>query len=44
MRSKCISLTEHLVSIEMKKKGFEVLRSFINDNFSERFLFRQLIK
>ena len=28
----------------MKKKSFEVPKSFINENFSEPFLFRQLIK
>ena len=41
---KCISVIEHLVSIEMKKKSFEVPESFIDEDFSERFLFRQLIK
>ena len=41
---KCISVIEYLVSIEMKKKSFEVLESFVNEDFSERFLLRQLIK
>ena len=41
---KYISFIEHLVTIDLKKRGFEVPKSFINENFSERFLFRQLIK
>ena len=41
---KCISLIEHLVSREIKKKSFEVPKSFINEDFLERFLFGQLIK
>ena len=28
----------------MKKKSFEVLKSFINEDFSDRFLFCQLMK
>ena len=40
----CISFIEHLVSIEMKEKSFEVLKGFINENFSERFFFRQSIR
>ena len=39
-----ISFIEYLVSIEMKKKSFEVLKSFINEDFSDRFLFCQLMK
>ena len=42
--NKCISFIEHLVSMEVKKESFEVPKSFINEDFSERFLFRQLIK
>ena len=41
---KCISVLEHLRSIEIKKKSFEVQTNFINEDFSERFVFRQLIK
>ena len=41
---KCIFLIEYLVSIEMKKKSFEVPKSFINEDFSGCFFFRQLLK
>ena len=41
---KYISFTEHLVSIEMKKKSFETQKSFINEGFSKRFLFHQLMR
>ena len=34
----------HFVSIKMKKKSFKVPKIFINENFSKRFLFRQIIK
>ena len=44
MWNKFILFVEHLVSIKMKKKSFEVPKSFINENFSECFLFCQLIK
>ena len=44
MWNKFILFVEHLVSIKMKKKSFEVPKSFINENSSKGFLFRQLIK
>ena len=44
MGNKCISFIDDLFSIKMKKKSFEVLKSVINEDFLERFLFLQLIK
>ena len=44
MGNKCISFIDDLSSIKMKKKSFEVLKSVINEDFLERFLFLQLIK